>query len=199
MECKAEILKELAKKAKTTNKKEYLYSAAKRYANPLRQILYMRLALITWERYIRMFDTIALEKDEVDIDSDDFVLDELKDELEEEEKLKLLAKTSNLAQLKNNKMSFMNGKENLKSTAVQGLSARTKSKQKEHSHSIVSREGEMEDQLNQKLNSSQLNLAKRPSGVENKKSSPAIAARDLADASRGVSEATIELQTFQKS
>lgn len=65
---------------------------AETFANPLWQILFMRLALLTWKRYCYKFDNCT--KDEVDIDSQDFDITEHHDlEEEEEEKKKIKMQT----------------------------------------------------------------------------------------------------------
>lgn len=82
----AYILKALAKKArsKEAERNQYLLESVDRIANPLWQYLNMSLALKTWKRYLKIYDSV--EKDEVDIDSGDFELSELEDKEELERK-----------------------------------------------------------------------------------------------------------------
>lgn len=82
MKCIGKILIGIAKKAhnKSADQEKYLNKAYDRTANPLWQYLNMLLALKTWKRYMVMYDSI--EKDEVDIDSTDFKLQELDEEME---------------------------------------------------------------------------------------------------------------------
>lgn len=79
----AMILKQMAEKAKSKSdeRKTYLKEAVERHANPLWQYLNMSLALNSWKRYLLIYDSTP--KDEVDIDSADFKLEEL----EEDDKL----------------------------------------------------------------------------------------------------------------
>ena len=88
--CAGKILIQLSKKAKSksADQKEYLKSSYENTANALWQYLNMLLALKTWKRYMEMYDSI--EKDEVDIDSTDFVLEEIEEEKAKFEKAKQL-------------------------------------------------------------------------------------------------------------
>lgn len=96
----AYILKALSKKVKTKvdERKKHLLESADRIANPLWQYLNMSLALKTWKRYLKIYDSV--EKDEVDIDSGDFELSELEDK-EEEERKRHQAKIGIASTLKN--------------------------------------------------------------------------------------------------
>lgn len=90
MKCIGRILIQLSKKAKskTEEQKKYLKESFDKTANPLWQYLNMLLALKSWYRYMQIYDSI--EKDEVDIDSTDFELDEFKEEkLKREKKIQL--------------------------------------------------------------------------------------------------------------
>lgn len=82
------ILIEHAKKAKSKSddQKLYLKETIDKTANPLWQCLNMLLAFKTWKRYADKYDLIGEEKDEVDIDSTDFVLEEFEEERAKYEK-----------------------------------------------------------------------------------------------------------------
>ena len=69
------------------NKSEYLIQTADNLATPVKQFLILKIAYLTWRRYLQMYDDC--DKDSVDIDSGDFELSELRlNEVEEELKLK---------------------------------------------------------------------------------------------------------------
>lgn len=88
--CVGRILIQMAKKAKskTVDQTTYLKDSYERTANPLWQYLNMLLALKTWKRYMLKYDSI--NKDEVDIDSTDFLLEEFEEQKAKKREQELL-------------------------------------------------------------------------------------------------------------
>lgn len=76
MEGSAEVIKSVSKNYKQANRREFMLQTTERFCNPVRMMLHMKIVLLHWVRYVKIYDDC--DKDSVDIDSDDFSLEELR-------------------------------------------------------------------------------------------------------------------------